>query len=118
MKPTDDERREAAQRLRGLERAEFDDCAYVDRGEVEDAVGLVTDDGYWYEEEGVRRLADPIEPEPERTTTGRRSEGSREWLCDGCGGSVQGAVFVPELDAFVDVPNYCPNCGAKVVGER
>lgn len=58
---TDDERREAARRLRELEVCEFDG-EFIDCGEVENALGLVSDDGAWYEAEGVTRLADLIEP--------------------------------------------------------
>lgn len=60
-------------------------------------------------------LADLIEPEPERACTGSISKTTCEWICERCGGSIQGAVFKPGIDAFTDVPNYCPNCGAKVV---
>lgn len=59
--PTDDERREVARRLRELEVCEFDG-EFIDRGEVENALGLMSDDGAWYEAEGVTRLADLIEP--------------------------------------------------------
>ena len=58
---TDDERREVARRLRELEVCEFDG-EFIDCGEVENALGLVSDDGAWYEAEGVTRLADLIEP--------------------------------------------------------
>ena len=58
---TDDERREVARRLRGLEACELDG-EFIDCGEVEDALGLVSDGGAWYEAEGVMRLADLIEP--------------------------------------------------------
>ena len=58
---TDAERREAAWRLRELEVCEFDG-EFIDCGEVENALGLVSDDGAWYEAEGVTRLADLIEP--------------------------------------------------------
>lgn len=58
---TDAERREVARRLRELEVCEFDG-EFIDCGEVENALGLVSDDGAWYEAEGVTRLADLIEP--------------------------------------------------------
>lgn len=64
MKPrmvADDERREVARGLRELEVCEFDG-EFIDCGEVENALGLVSDDGAWYEAEGVTRLADLIEP--------------------------------------------------------
>lgn len=59
--PTDEERREVARRLRGLEVCELDG-EFIDCGEVEVALGLVSDDGAWYEAEGIMRLADLIEP--------------------------------------------------------
>ena len=58
---TYNERREVARRLRELEVCEFDG-EFIDCGEVENALGLVSDDGAWYEAEGVTRLADLIEP--------------------------------------------------------
>lgn len=58
---SDDERREVARRLRGLEVCELDG-EFIDCGEVEYTLGLVSDDGAWYEAEGVMRLADLIEP--------------------------------------------------------
>lgn len=58
---SDTERREVARRLRKLEVCEFDG-EFIDCGEVENALGLVSDDGAWYEAEGVTRLADLIEP--------------------------------------------------------
>ena len=60
--PTDEERREVAPKLRGLEVCKFDG-EFIDCGEVEDALGLVSDDGAWYEAEGVIRLADLIDPD-------------------------------------------------------
>lgn len=56
-----DERREVAARLRGLEVFQLDG-EFVDCGEVDGALGLVSDDGAWYEAAGVMRLADLIEP--------------------------------------------------------
>lgn len=83
-----------------------------------------------------RRLADLIEPEPERTC---RNVGGEEWgfKCSECGGHTHGSPFhapdserddlarrMSELFGIEDgaiaslhgsVPRYCPNCGAKVV---
>lgn len=56
--PVNDERMCIAEGLRGLTAADFDDGEFYDRGEVEYVLGLVTDDGYWYEAAGVRRLAE------------------------------------------------------------
>lgn len=51
----------------------------------------------------------------ERTCEGHRCEETGEWVCHKCGGSLAGCMFEPVRDGFVDVPNFCPNCGAKVV---
>lgn len=58
MTANDERRMRIAEGLRGLVAAELDDGEFYDRGEVEDVLGLVTDDGAWYEVAGVRRLAD------------------------------------------------------------
>lgn len=49
-------------RLRELVPCLFDDGEYIDCGEVEEALGLVNDDGAWYRADGVMRLAGLIEP--------------------------------------------------------
>lgn len=56
--PVNDERMRIAEGLRGLPVGDLDDVELYDRGEVEDVLGLVTDDGAWYEAAGVRHLAD------------------------------------------------------------
>ena len=58
--PVNDERMRIAEGLRGLSVGDLADGEFYDRGEVEDVLGLVTDDGAWYEAAGVRRLADLI----------------------------------------------------------
>lgn len=70
----DEERRDVARRLRGLEPCLFDDGEYIDCGEVEEAIGLVNDDGAWYRADGVMRLADLIEPDISGHNSGHRSE--------------------------------------------
>lgn len=52
---------------------------------------------------------------PERTCEGHRCEETGEWVCHKCGGSLAGCMFDPVRDGFVDVPNFCPNCGSKAV---
>lgn len=91
---TNDERRETAARLRGLAAEDLEDGEFYDCGEVEDALDLATDDGYWYEVDGVRRLADLLEPEPERTCTMDKSEF---------------ADFAPEYEGLYS----CPKCGEE-----
>ena len=67
MSASIEERREVAKRLRGIEAVQFDEGELVDCGEVEAELGLASDDGAWYRLEDVMRLADLIEPAPERT---------------------------------------------------
>lgn len=62
---TDEERREIAAKLRELGVCELDG-EFIDCGEVEDALGLVSDDGAWYEAQWVLHLADLIEPSYDR----------------------------------------------------
>lgn len=109
--PTNDERREVAARLRELVADWFDDGEFYDRGEVEDVLGLATGDGAWYEAAGVRRLADLIEPE-ERTC---RDDGTGAFRCTRCGAFARRDAV---MDCTGQIPlRYCPNCGAKVMGE-
>lgn len=106
----DDDRRGMAARLRGLETAELDeDGVFCDRGEVEDALGLATDDGAWYGFLGVQRLADLID---RPTCEMRGHPGARHVVCTRCGAFVR-------RDAVTDCTSvipakYCPNCGAKI----
>lgn len=54
---------------------------------------------------GLRSLAAFIEPEPERTC--HMVDNGCELCCSECDGRHE----------YDDEPNYCSNCGAKVVGE-
>lgn len=107
MKPTDEERRAVAARLRDFERLrpvfkESNVCAFSD------ALGI----GYMDWEHICARLADLIEPEPERTCRMRDAhwdDGRRTW---GCICSECGAKHERKSGKWM---NYCPNCGAKVV---
>ena len=105
MKPTDEERRAVAKRLRGVEPVELDGGEFVDCGEVETELGLRSDDGAWYEADAVRRLADLIEPAPERTCAVEHWGGGVFYLS--CGHDSTEHVK----------PDYCPTCGAMVVDE-
>lgn len=111
--PTNEERRGVANNLRGG----FD---VIKEGRYYQLNGTLCGMGIYALSEqslrgGLRNLADLIDPEPERTCMGFISETTCEWICEICGGSIQGAVFKPDIDAFTDEPNYCPFCGAKVV---
>ena len=107
-KPTNEERREVAARLRVLS-----SHREVDKELVEDALGLYMGeciDGY--DPVSVMELADLIEPEPERTCrivgahTAHASTHLRKvGRCSDCGELI-------ETDH-----RYCFNCGSKVVDE-
>lgn len=79
-----------------------------------------------------REIREIIEPEPERTchvvATERKVSQTQTMVsksCSFCGhvfGSEEHRPFLPgagdEIVLYeVSIPNYCPNCGAKVVGE-
>lgn len=132
------ERRDVARRLRELEVCEFDG-EFIDCGEVENALGLVSDDGAWYEAEGVTRLADLIEPsEPKvRCVAEAKFDGERleqpaydaavERTChliheveeedDEFFDTVELHYYVCSECGRNNRPDacYCDSCGAKVV---
>lgn len=129
MSTTDEKRREVAQELRDLAAEDLDDGEFYDCGEVEDALGLVTDDGSWYAADGVRRLARLIEPEPERTchaiTTAKPFSQTHELhvkSCSSCGYIFESEAhrrmppYYGEMGAIraTTLPNYCQCCGAEV----
>lgn len=113
--PTDDERREVATRLRGL------DAKITNRNTLKQAVNKFTKavcgdipfSPIRYSARNLcglaNMLADLIEPEPERTcrdfgdVEGTNGEGY-DFACGACG-------FCCDLPQ----PNYCPNCGAKII---
>lgn len=103
MKPTDEERREVAKRLRVLA-----SHREVDKEMFHDAIGVWPGgciDGY--DPVGVMHLADLIEPKPERTCRLVEDSENRT-ACSECGAS-----YLCMSDA-----SFCPDCGAKVVEEE
>ena len=112
MKPTDEERREVAKRLRVLA-----SHREVDKEMFHDAIGVWPGgciDGY--DPVGVMELADLIEPAPERMCRAEQDYEAMEdgipdcriWRCE-CG---------EEFPFWRgEKPIYCPACGAKVVDE-
>lgn len=99
MKPTDEERREVARRLRVLA-----SHREVDKEMFHDAVGVWPGgciDGY--DPVGVMELAALIEPAPERTCRLVEDDENRT-ACSECGAS-----YLCMSDA-----SFCPDCGAKV----
>ena len=126
MKPTDDERRDVAARLRELAEdyekvpvlsiiAACELPAPVDDAFMACGIGRAV-----YATEICGRLADLIEPEERtcRNTAGKPFAGYRMFSCSECGAYL-------EVDGDTDanlfaggerpMPRYCPNCGAKVV---
>lgn len=112
MKPTNEERREAARKLRNM-------CTYGCRYAEQFYELLkeeVMNDWDFHEFEDVAdRLADLIEPEPERTCRAEQDYEAMEdgipdcriWRCE-CG---------EEFPFWRGgKPIYCPACGAKVEG--
>ena len=98
---SNEERREVAARLRNYDdlRESFREspiCAFLDALGVE-----------YLDWKGVcSRLSDLIEPEPEPESTCRYEHIEGTWYKTSCGERYDGVV----------PPNYCPNCGAKVIG--
>ena len=105
--PTNDERRKVAARLRNAEIENiglFDYSAHLGEA-IGECVRLVSGHPIFIER-GLNRLADLIEPEPERTCGLRsRLTGWYCFECSACGGGMESGWA------------YCPKCGAKVVDE-
>ena len=105
MKPTDEERREVAARLRVLA-----SHREVDKEMFHDAIGVWPGgciDGY--DPVGVMHLADLVEPAPERTCKLNPTYGVG-YQCSECG------RLIPYRFKTGKYSHYCPNCGAKVEG--
>ena len=114
--PTDDERREVAARLRDI----GEKICYTSRDvlrAIQDACGCNVGLDWEDMEELRDRLADLIEPDPERTCKLDKSfkepgfmENVMEYECSECGGLTNAQIFHES-----DEPRYCAMCGAKVV---
>ena len=111
MTVSDDERREVARRLRE---------PYTLFRSLPEAFGFTGQVSIY---ELRYRLADLIEPEPERTCRPHVwCDGLEEchgvyerWIaeCESCGATLGESFSDEQVRSFL--PNYCPNCGAKVV---
>ena len=116
-KPTNEERREVAARLRVLS-----SHREVDKELVEDALGLYMYeciDGY--DPVSVMELADLIEPEPERTCRMEYDHVHCDYVCTACGEWHNTGMYdaCDADDRIVFKPyRYCPECGARVEVER
>lgn len=105
MAPTNDERREVAERLRGLDIHDwnnFDDEIVSLESAIECNVGQQFESQSWWQ-----RLADLID----RPTTTRHGKfktkyGSKTPCCEVCGYSIGDMRW-----------NYCPKCGAVIADE-
>ena len=110
MKPTNEERREVAARLRGSiykHTCIYPMCILHDvlvGGKCGPSKTDVEDCRNDCAEEVLNRLADLIEPEPERTCRYVWDERSKAWACSECGG----------LEPVCGGLSYCIDCGAKV----
>lgn len=112
---SDDERREVARMLREVDMDDFG--SYSEEHEV-----IETILGCWlgceHENEPLNdRLADLIEPEPERTCNVvcyPDDQPLHYETCSNCGTIL--AKEKPE-ERHSQTANYCPNCGAKVMDE-
>ena len=101
--PSNEERREVAARLRNYEnlRESFREspiCALLD------ALGV----GYLDWKGVCNRLAELIEPEPERICR-YESTNRCTWACTSCG---------REVETFHLGYNYCPRCGAYIEADE
>lgn len=120
---TDEERREVARRLREIELAKLPDSDREMQA-IHEAVGCLFNQPHYFNDV-TDRLADLIEPEPERTCINLSDNGG--FTCSECGANVYGASYG---SSYVDGDgkrwyttanqpqwNYCPNCGARVIEE-
>ena len=128
MRPTDDERREVAENLRNMCGC---GCRYAEEFYelLNDTVMRAWDFHDFHDV--ANRLADLIEPQERtcRVVTDIRALSQTQDMhvksCSACGyvfGSEEHRQLLPGLDERVAVgsvviPNYCPNCGAKVIQE-
>lgn len=113
MKISDDERREIAARLRSLDVHDWND--FMDEiDSLETAIGCSIGQD-WQDQHWWERLANLIEPEPERTCRmtkkGPESVLAGWWKCSECG-----PVCPPCNDEIaLWALQKCPRCGARVM---
>ena len=111
--PTNEERKETAKSLYELTKY----GTGVPVWHVHLILGLIDDDNYVHgtvlTNDSVVRLADLIEPEPDRTCHLEETDHAYEtsFRCDAC----NRVVWVDFKGNIA--PKYCPNCGAKVIQE-
>lgn len=117
MKPTSEERREIAERLR-ITKAECESRDYP--WMVEDLMQALKFERYEDGEDGIfDRLADLIDPTCRNKQIAYNRTAPREFRADNFICSACGETFCADGDG-VNHPidwAYCPNCGARVVDE-
>lgn len=107
--PTNDERREVAARLREIDEDVWSRFS-VEANDIRKAIGL----SFFQRDSTVQRLADLIEPEPERTCRNVTDDPKANYFkCDACDCEI---TDYEDYKVWISGTwNYCPNCGAKVV---
>lgn len=120
--PNDDERREVASRIR-MGSPDWVGNHYEKWLGPKFGMTVLSGGGRDEIDDAARLLADFIEPEPELTChlvqmpwngapPYRRSNVVLDAMTDGCS-----ECGYPIMARFRKVPNYCPNCGSKVVND-
>ena len=123
MKPTDEERREAASEMRHRGREGY----YFDGRTIALEIGIDIDeydeDYDFFSEDAWNRLADLVEPAPERTCRAevrRRDDEDMSWaclVCSACGEKLHYREIVTEYgEESCEMLPYCAGCGARVEG--
>ena len=105
--PTNEERREVAENLRDMT---MRGCRYAEQFYELLQETVMREWDFHSFGDVADRLADLIEPEPERTCRFRNDGHGILW-CD-----AEGCDY--DMDDYLPIPNYCPNCGARVVEEE
>ena len=116
MKNSNEKRREVAQKLREVERLEWDGNVWCDEWNVLNALGLYNeDDPNSCNPDKVAYLANLID---RPTCHDAEDERNKVFTCSACGFSDSKLIFNPfGIDLIELKPDfhYCPNCGAEVV---
>lgn len=109
---SNDQRRKVAARLREVETLEYDGDVWCDEGDVLDALGLYNDDDpSSCDPDEVAFLADLIDPPTCRNVADPYDGGLFE--CSNCG-EMWEFSYGNTADNHL---NFCPRCGAEVVGD-
>lgn len=106
--PTNEERREVAEEMR---QRMYEGYSFTGLN-IAYQIGICGDDyddPYLFNDDCWGRLAELIEPEPERTCENESSKPAI-FTCSYCGADFYDAEISGDW-------NYCPNCGAEVVEE-